>query len=231
MMYLKDRYKKEFETKVKEADENKIILEDTIFYSESGGQACDEGKILRSGEKFAVVKVKKENGNVVHYLNTPGLKKGDKIKCLINWKRRYKLMRSHTAAHILGAMFQKEMNVLVTGNQITTEKIRMDFNLENPDREILKSLIAKSNEIIKKNLPVSYYEMKREEIEKNPDMVKLAMGLPPGIKILRIVKIGDFDEQPDAGTHVKNTSEIGELEFLDYETRGKNNKRIYVGVK
>ncbi len=231
MMYLKDSYKKELETTVVETDEDKIVLQDTIFYPESGGQASDEGKIIREDKEFKVIKVKKEDGKVVHYLNKLGLKNGEKVKCIIDWDKRYKLMRSHTAAHILGAIFQKEMNALVTGNQITSEKIRMDFNLENPDREKLKKLVEKANDIIKKNLEVTSYEMKREDVEKNPQMVKLTMGLPAGIKILRIVKIGDIDKQPDAGTHVKNTSEIGEIEFMDYETRGKNNKRIYVRLK
>src|SRR3989338_3975677 len=215
MMYLKDSYLKEFQTIVKEVNDKNIILEDTIFYPESGGQACDLGSIFNEKEEFKVLSVKKDQGKIIHVVDKEGLKINEKVKCVINWERRYKLMRSHTAAHILSAIFQKETGALVTGNQLTPEKIRIDFDLENPDREKLKKYIEIINE-----------EIKRDEVEKS-SMSKLAKGLPSSIKVLRIVKIGDVDEQPDAGTQVKNTSEIGELEFLDYETR-KNNKRVYI---
>ncbi len=231
MMYLRDSYKKEFETIVKEVNEDRVILEDTIFYPEGGGQPSDDGKIIKGNDEFIVIKVKKEQGKITHQLNKNGLKKGDKVNCIINWERRYKLMRSHTAAHILSAIFQKETGALVTGNQISLDKIRIDFDLEKLDKDKIKEYIKKTNQEIKRNLDVSHYEMKREDVEKNSGLVKLAMGLPPAIKILRIVKIGDVDEQPDAGTHVKNTSEIGELELINTETRGKDNKRIYVRIK
>ena len=208
-----------------------MILEDTIFYPDSGGQPNDEGKIHKGKEEFSVIKVRKESGKVIHELDRVGLKKGDKVTCIINWERRYKLMRSHTAAHILSTIFQKEAGALVTGNQLSIEKIRIDFNLENPDREKIKQYIQKANEIIKQNISVTIYEMKREDAERKENFSKLAIGLPSGINILRIVKIGDVDEQPDAGTQVKNTSEIGELEFVSYETRGVKNKRVYVRLK
>ncbi|MBS3071862.1 alanyl-tRNA editing protein [Candidatus Pacearchaeota archaeon] len=230
MMYLKDSYLKEFQTIVKEVNDKNIILEDTIFYPESGGQACDLGSIFNEKEEFKVLSVKKDQGKIIHVVDKEGLKINEKVKCVINWERRYKLMRSHTAAHILSAIFQKETGALVTGNQLTPEKIRIDFDLENPDREKLKKYIEIINEVIKRDLDVSVYELNRDEVEKS-NMSKLAKGLPSSIKVLRIVKIGDVDEQPDAGTQVKNTSEIGELEFLDYETRGKNNKRVYIKLK
>ncbi len=230
-MYLKDSYKKEFETIVKEVNGDKAVLEDTIFYPEGGGQPSDDGKIIKENEEFILINVKKERGRIVHQLNKEGLKTNDKVKCVLNWERRYKLMRSHTAAHILSAIFQKETSALVTGNQISLDKIRIDFDLKELNKDKIKEYIKKANQEIKRNLDVSDYEMKREDVEKNSGLVKLAMGLPHAIKILRIVKIGDIDEQPDAGTHVKNTSEIGEIEFIDSETRGKNNKRIYARLK
>jgi len=229
--YMKDSYMKELETEVKEVNGNKVILEDTIFYPESGGQASDEGIIKRGNETFKMLEAKKEAGKIIHSLDKEGLKVGDKVFCILNWERRYKLMRSHTAEHIFSAIFENELGALVTGNKLTTEKMRTDFNVEKLEREQIKEFIEKANNIIKKNLPITTYSMTREEVEKKPEMVKLAMGLPPGIKILRILKIGNFNEQPDGGTHVKSTAEIGEIEFLDYETKGKNNKRVYVKLK
>lgn len=231
MIYLQDSYKRELETTVMETDGKKVVLEQTIFYPESGGQASDEGTLQKDKEIYKVMKVKKEAGKIIYELDKEGLKIGDAVHCMLNWERRYKLMRSHTAAHIISAVFHKEAHALVTGNQITPEKIRIDYSLDKLEKEKIKEYLDKANSIIKSNLEVTSFQMKREDIEKKPDMVKLAMGLPPSIKILRIVKIGDIDEQPDAGTHVKNTSEIGEIEFISYETRGKNNKRVYVRLK
>ena len=230
-MYLQDSYKKEFETEVKEVYGNLVILYDTIFYPEGGGQLSDEGKIIKDDEEWKVLNVKKQEGKVIHELDKEGLKIGENVKCLLNWEKRYKLMRSHTAAHIISAIFNKETSALITGNQIGLDKIRIDFSLDNFDKEKIKEYIEEANKKIKQNLDVSSYEMKREEIEKKPEMVKLAKGLPPGIKVLRIVKIGDVDEQPDAGTHVKNTREIGELEFLGCDNKGKNNRRVYVRLR
>ncbi len=231
MMYLQDSYKKEFETEVKEVYGNLVVLEDTIFYPEGGGQLSDEGKLTSENGLWKVLKARKQEGKIVHELDKEGLKVGEKVKCVLDWDKRYRMMRSHTAAHIISAIFNKETSALITGNQIGFEKIRIDFSLDNFDKEKIKEYIEEANKKIKQNLDVTSYEMKREEIEKKPEMVKLAMGLPPGIKILRIVKIGDVDEQPDAGTHVKNTREIGELEFLGCDNKGKNNRRVYVKLK
>ena len=111
------------------------------------------------------------------------------------------------------------------------DKIRIDFNLENFDREVIEKLVKESNDLIAKDLQIKSYDMSREDVEKDPDMVKLAIGLPPGIKMLHIVEIEGFDRQPDAGTHVKSLKEIGELEILKMENKGANNRRVYITIK
>lgn len=229
--YLKDSYKKELETKVKKVNEREIILDETIFYPESGGQAFDTGKIFMNGEKFDIIEVKKREGKVVHTVNKEGLKNEDKVKCIIDWERRYKLMRSHTAVHIFCAIVNKETGALITGNSITTDKIRIDLNLEIFNREIAEEYVEKANKAISRNLDVDIYEITREELEENSSMIKLAKGLPDFIKEVRIVKIGDVDEQPDGGTHVKNTNEVGKLELIKCDNRGKDNRRVYLKLK
>ena len=229
-IYLKDSYKKELETKVKEVNGKEIILYETIFYPESGGQAFDMGKLICDGKEFNVVEARKKEGNVVHIIDEEGLKKNDNVKCIINWERRYKLMRSHTAIHIFCAIINKETGALITGNSITPEKIRVDLNLETFNRETAEKYIEKTNIAISRNLDVDSYVMTRDELEKNSSMIKLAKGLPSFIKEVRIVKIGDVDEQPDGGTHVKNTKEIGKLELIKCDNRGKENRRIYLNL-
>lgn len=229
--YLKDSYKKELETKVKKVNGREIILDETIFYPESGGQAFDTGKIFMNGEEFNVIEVNKREGKVVHIIDKEGLKNEDKVKIIVDWERRYKLMRSHTAIHIFCAIVNKETGALITGNSITTDKIRIDLNLETFNREIAEEYVEKANNAISRNLDVDIYEITREELEENSSMIKLAKGLPDFIKEVRIVKIGDVDEQPDGGTHVKNTNEVGKLELIKCDNRGKDNRRVYLKLK
>lgn len=228
--YLIDSYQKEFETKVKSVkDEKFVALDNTIFYPNGGGQPYDTGKIVRlsDNKEFKVVYTGKFGGEISHEVEGTGLSEGDNVLCKLDWDRRYKLMRSHTASHIISGVIANETGAKITGNQIEPDKIRIDFSLENFDREKLSEYVQKSNEIIDKNLNIKSYEMRREEVEANPEMVKLAAGLPPGIKTLRIVEIEGFDRQPDGGTHVKSTKEVGHLELLKCDNKGKNNRRIY----
>lgn len=232
ILYLQDSYLKEFDATVKSVSDDKfIILDKTAFYPNAGGQAFDEGVITTSdGTEYKVVFVGKFDGAISHQVengdNTP-LKEGDKVHCIIDWNRRYKLMKSHTAAHVVSGLIEKELGAKIHGNQKTLEKIRIDFNTDNFDKEYLKELILKSNDIIAKDLDVKTYFTSKDNLEKNPDMMKLAKGLPEDVKEVRIVEIDGFDKQPCGGTHVKHLGEIEKLEFLKAENRGTNNRRVY----
>lgn len=229
VLYLKDSYLKEWDAKVKEVNQGKfIVLDRTAFYPASGGQPCDTGIITTEDRReFKVVYVGKFSGEISHEMDKEGLKPGDKVKCRIDWERRYMLMRMHTAAHIISQIIHQDTGALITGNQLDTEKSRIDFSVEEFDREKLKSYEEKANSVLGKGIEITLEFMKREDVEKDPKMTKLAKGLPPGIKELRIVRIGDFDYQADGGTHVKNTKEVGKISFVDFVNKGKNNRRIY----
>ncbi|MFC1800846.1 alanyl-tRNA editing protein AlaXM [Nanoarchaeota archaeon] len=231
-LYMEDSYLKEFASKVKSVKDGKfVILDDTAFYPNGGGQLFDTGVLVRNGEEFKVVFVGKFDGSISHEVDHEGLAEGDEVVGRIDWERRYKLMRSHSASHVLSAVLYKEAGALITGNQIGLDKTRIDFNLENFDREKLIEYIAKANEIIKKNLPINVKFMPRVEAEKDPSLQKLAKGLPPGIEEIRIIEIEDYDRQADGGTHVKSTEEIGELEFLKAENKGAQRRRVYFKLK
>jgi len=232
LLYLQDSYMKEFEAVVESVKDDKyIVLDKTAFYPNSGGQPHDTGKLIKDNEEFNVVFVGKFGGKISHEVDKPGLKQGDKVKGVINWDRRYKFMRSHTAAHIVSTVIHNETNALVTGNQISEDKVRFDFNLEKFDRDAFQKYIDKANEIIQRDLEVKSYVLDREEAMKIPDLFKLAKGFPEDIKKIRIVEIGDFDKQADGGTHVKSTKEIGKLELIKLENKGKNNRRMYYGLR
>jgi len=229
-LYMNDCYLKEFEATVKSVANGKyIVLDKTAFYPKSGGQLYDTGFMMRQSDskQFTVVYVGKFGGEISHEVAEEGLKEGDKIIGKINWDRRYKLMRMHTAAHIISAIFHQEAGALITGNQLDLEKSRIDFSLENFDREKIDEYIRKANEIIEDDLPIKIYTIPKTEAISDPSLFKLAKGLPEGIKEMRIVEIEGFDKQADGGTHVKSTKEIGKIGFLKAENKGKSNRRVY----
>ena len=231
MLYLKDSYKKEFKAKVIESNGNKIVLNETYFYPIGGGQPSDKGTITYNNKEFKVINVKKENGKTIHELDKEGIKVNDKVKCIIDWKRRYNLMRMHTAAHIISAIIHKETNAMITGNQLDEERSRIDFALEDFKKESFDEYIKQANSEIKKDHKITIEFISKEEAEKRENLSKLAKGLPPNLKEIRIVKIGDIDEQADGGTHVNSTKEIGKIKLLSIKNKGKSNRRMYFSLE
>jgi misacylated tRNA(Ala) deacylase len=228
-LYLKDCYLKSWEAVVKEVNRGKyIVLDKTAFYPNSGGQPYDTGLIKRlsDGKKFRVVYVGKFSGEISHEVDREGLKPGDKVYCEIDWDRRYIYMRYHTASHILFGVINKKTGALITGNQISIDKTRIDFSLESMNKEILPSVEEEANNIIQEGHPVEFEFISRGEALKKPYLATLAKGLPEA-ETIRVVKIGDFNEQACGGTHVKNTKEIGKIKIVDFVNKGKNNRRIY----
>ncbi len=230
--YLNDSYLKELDAEVINVKDDKfVVLDKTIFYPNSGGQPNDTGKMLHDDKEYLVTFVGKFDGKISHETDKPGLKIGDKVRCVINWERRHKLMRSHTASHVLSAVFEKNCGTKITGNQLGIDKCRMDYNTEEFDKDKINKYIAEANDIIKKDLPITVSYMAREEVLKDSSLVKLANAFPPNIDILRIVQIGNVDKQADGGTHLKSTKEVGQIIFLKAENKGANNRRIYFEVQ
>ena len=229
---MNDSYLKEFEaTVVSVKDDKFVVLDQTAFYPVGGGQPHDEGVLLCNGKEYQVVFVGKFDGEISHEISEPGLKEGDVVLGKINWERRYKFMRMHTASHIVSAIFHGKHGAKITGNQIGLEKTRIDYNMDEFDKEKIKEYLAEADAAGKSNVDVTTEYMEREEALKDPDMVKLAGALPPAVKELRIVTIGDIDRQADGGTHIKNSSEIGNIVYLKADNKGKNNRRLYFGLE
>ena len=227
-LFLVESYLKEVRATVISVKDGKYVtLDRTIFYAKGGGQPHDTGRIIRQGEVFDVVFVGKFSGEISHEVDRVGLQPGDDVFCFLNWDRRYKLMRSHTAAHVLAALLNKGTGALITGNQLEENYVRFDFSLEKFDRTILEEYLVRANELFEEDIEVKWYELPREEALKIPGVVKMAEAFPPDLPVLRIVEIVGLDKQADGGTHVRNLREIGKLELVKTENKGKNNRRIY----
>jgi misacylated tRNA(Ala) deacylase len=227
-LFLEDSYLRECSAFVVSVKDGKYVtLDQTIFYPKGGGQPYDTGKIMKDTEAFDVVYVGKFSGEISHEVDHAGLEPGDKVCCILNWERRYRLMRSHTAAHVLAALLNKGTGALITGNQLEEDHVRFDFNLERFDKALLEEYLGKANELFGTDVDVKWYELPREEAMKIPGVVKMAEAFPPDLPVLRIVEIVGLDRQADGGTHVRNLREVGEVVLVKTENKGKNNRRIY----
>ena len=230
-LYLEDSYLRECDAVVLSVKDGKyVVLDQTVFYPKGGGQPCDTGKIISGNMVYTVVFVGKFSGEISHEVDRPGLRAGDRVRCVLDWDHRYRLMRSHTAAHLFASLLCNGTGALVTGNQLETDKIRFDFSLEQFKPEILGEYVDKANELLRKDTPVKSYELPREEALKIPGVVKMAEAFPPDIPRLRIVELVDLDKQADGGTHVKNLNEVGQIKLLKTENKGKSNRRIYFAL-
>lgn len=226
-LYWEQPYSKDFTAKIVATDDSRVELDQTLFYPRGGGVSGDTGVL--GGIK--VVETTKEGDKILHNAETPpSFAVGQTITGKIDWDRRHRLMRMHTAGHLLSALFYSGAKCLITGNQIDVEKSRMDFSLEVFDRSQIEGFVKEANELITNDAPVKSYFLERSEALKIPDMVKLAQAAPPVEAQLRIVEIAGIDRQADGGLHVARLKEIGRIELLKLENKGKTNRRLYYDV-
>ena len=226
-IFEEDAYKKEIITTIKKIDkENKSIeLEDTIFYGQSGGQPGDIGEISTKELEIKVENTIKAEGSIKNILESiDGLEINQEVSAKVNWNKRYKHMRMHSALHLMCAAIP----LGVTGGQIGYEKSRLDFN--DPDKKINKEeLEEKINIIMKNDHKIIYEYIDSKILDSQPELVRTMSVKPPKIDgKLRFVKIGDIDFQPCGGTHVKSTIEIGEIKIGKIENKGKMNRRVNI---
>jgi misacylated tRNA(Ala) deacylase len=226
-LYWEQPYSQDFTAKVVASDGTRIELDQTLFYPKGGGVSCDTGVL----GGFKVVETLKEGDRILHTLESPAsFIIGQTTTGRIDWDRRHRLMRMHTAGHLLSALFYSGAKCLITGNQIDVEKSRMDFSLEVFDRSQIEGFVKEANKLITNDAPVKSYFLERTEALKIPEMVKLAEAAPPVEAQLRIVEITGIDRQADGGLHVAHLNEIGRIELLKLENKGKSNRRLYYDV-
>lgn len=235
LVYQGDSYLKEYTATIKAVRGSRVFLDKTIFHPRSGGVENDTGYMVFNEGAVRVVNVyyDKESGDVAHEVDNASLlpQPGSSVKLVLDWERRYRLMRLHTAAHILSAIMYTNYNALITGGNITPEYGYDDYSLAEFTREIFEEAVKKANEVVARNIEVKIYWLPREEALRIPGVVKLAGKMPPEVEKLRIVEIPGVDIQADGGPHVKSTGEIGAIKLLRVENKGKNKKRLYFSVE
>ncbi len=204
-----------------------MILDRTAFYPGGGGQPNDVGTL--NGQ--TVSKVRKAGDEVLHIVEGELPKVGESVRGAIDWDRRYKLMRTHTAMHVLCGTVFRDYGALVTGGDMEPLKGRMDFEFERLQRDLVTVIEAAVNQEVKNAREIRVQILPREEAFQIPDLIRTKINLlPEGIQKVRTVEIVGLDLQADGGTHVHNTSEVGHIRVADYKSKGASNKRIYLEV-
>jgi misacylated tRNA(Ala) deacylase len=235
LLYYTDSYLSQFEATITALDtENHgVILDRTAFFPGGGGQLADRGVLTVGEVEYVVKRAKKMGDAIVHLIDGGSLPQvGQPTGGQIDWDYRYKLMRTHTAMHILCGVIWRDYGASVTGGNMELLKGRMDFEFETMRQELVKEIEEKINAEVANAREVRTAILPREEAFQIPDLIRTKINLlPEGITEVRIVEIIGLDLQADGGTHVRNTSEVGRLRVVDYKSKGKINKRIYVEVE
>lgn len=237
LIYQLDSYVKEFSATIVKVDNESraVTLDTTAFFPGGGGQPHDTGYLISPEEKqqIGVIRVKKIEGEVWHFLETRGFQfqPGQKVSGLIDWERRYNLMRTHSAMHVLCGVVFRDYGALVTGGEMEPLKGRMDFEFASMSAELVGTIETSVNREIHNAHEIRVQILPREEAFKIPDLIRTKINLlPPDIQEIRTIEIAGLDLQADGGTHVQNTREIGKVRVADYKSKGAINKRIYLDI-
>jgi misacylated tRNA(Ala) deacylase len=230
LLYVTDAYVRDFEAVVTAVtDDNGVILDKTAFYPGGGGQANDVGMLAVGGQVWRVTKVKKVDGDVVHFVDGDPPAVGTAVTGQLDWERRYQLMRTHTAMHILCGVIWRDYGASVTGGNMEPLKGRMDFEFETMRQELVAEIETAVNQEVEAARETRVQILPREEAFQIPDLIRTKINLlPESISEVRTVELVGLDLQADGGTHVANTKEVGRMRITDYKSKGKINKRIYV---
>jgi misacylated tRNA(Ala) deacylase len=236
LLYQTDSYLQTFTATVTGVDEanHGVILDRTAFYPGGGGQLFDRGTITIGDTVYSMPRIKRIEGQLVHLLEGDGPLPavGMEVAGQLDWERRYQLMRTHTAMHILCGVIFRDYGASVTGGDMELLKGRMDFEFETMRAELVSAIEIAINKEVEAAREVRVKILPREEALQIPDLIRTKINLlPPGIQDVRTVELVGLDLQADGGTHVKNTSEVGWMRVVDYKSKGKINKRIYVELE
>jgi misacylated tRNA(Ala) deacylase len=229
-LYYTDMYGKEFDAQVVSVRDNKIVLDKTLFYPTSGGQPNDTGVLKYKKGDISIINVIQEGGDIMHITDNPkGIAPGESVHGIINWENRYIHMRYHTAVHIIDGVVNNDYkNGMLTGGQIYNDHARVDFSFDIIDKDLINEIISRAQKVVDSGLNVFEREMPGNEAMKIPGLARTEPGrkLIENLPVVRIIEIENFDFQADGGTHVKNTKEVGKIEIIKIENKGKGHKRL-----
>lgn len=232
LLYHQDAYLKKFKSKVLKSDRNAVVLDQTAYFPGGGGQPYDVGEFRTEDDVWEVNKVRRKDGELWHFMDKDAPAVGTMFVGELDWERRFQLMRTHTAMHILCGVIWRDYQASVTGGNMEPLRGRMDFEFETMRRELVDEIQKKINLEVEASREVTTRVLPREQAFQIPDLIRTKINLlPEGIKEVRIVEIKGLDLQADGGTHVSNTQEVGVIKIVDYKSKGAINKRILVSLE
>jgi len=232
LLFHSESYVKEFQAIVTGVSDGGVVLDRTAFYTGGGGQPSDSGTLTDGDREYQVTGVKRSDGKLVHQIAGDLPAAGATVNGLIDWDRRYLLMRTHTALHILCGVVWRDYGALVTGGDMKPGEGRMDFEFENFSAEFVDELEIKVNAEVAADRDIHVNNLTRVEADQVPDLIRTKINLlPPNIQKIRTIDIHGLDLQADGGTHVANTREVGVIKVVGHESKGRINKRIRIALE
>ena len=232
VLYMEERrgqepdpcYAREFDAAVIDRGPDFVILDQTLFYAEGGGQPYDTG-VLRGGEaESKVLRVTKEKGVIKHHVDR--MPAGNAVHGVVDWGRRYKHMRMHTSQHLMSGLVFRIYGARTVGNQIHTDYSRVDFQPANFTPEDLKRIEDECNAVVESKQEVRIFEEDRVVVHNKIEDRALLDLIPESVRRLRVIQIGTADYCPCGGTHLKNVSEIGRVRVTEKRAKGRETDRI-----
>ena len=231
-IYHDDAYVKGFEARVLEASGEGVRLDRTAFFPGGGGQPADTGTLQHAGRELAVTGTARREGALVLLLEGDPPPVGARVHARLDWERRYALMRTHTALHVLAGVIGRDHGALVTGGNMEPLRARMDFELPSMSAGFAESVEAALLEEVEADRPVHVSFLSPEAFAAKPELIRTKTNLlPPGLEIVRVIDIEGLDRQADGGTHVGRTGEVGEVHVVGHESKGKGNKRLRIALE
>ena len=232
LAYLDNNYLKEATGKVIFNEFTDLVVDNTVFYPTGEGQPNDRGKITIDGKEFEIIDTWNDGTNVhlISHDTYPDSIKGKEVKQYIDWDVRYGHMKFRTALRIITGIAYRDYKAGNRINQTYNDQAWVDLEIPEISEEIVKKLEAETNEIIKKGVNVEFEYRPRSSVLSDGDLMAISRGIVPEHQQIRLVKIGNLPYQIDHGTHVKNTSEVGEVKFKTTLVKGKVSKRISISL-
>jgi misacylated tRNA(Ala) deacylase len=231
-LYQRDAYLAGFDAQVTEREPDGVVLDRSAFFPGGGGQPADVGVLRHEDRELAVTGVERRDGRVVLLLEGGPPPVGAKVWGRLDWQRRYDLMRTHTALHMLAGVIGRDHGALVTGGNMEPLKARMDFELAAMSADFAEAVQAALHEEVRRDRPVHVSFLSPEEFAARPELIRTKTNLlPPGLEVVRVIDIEGLDRQADGGTHVAATGEVGAVQVVGHQSKGKGNKRLRIALE
>lgn len=228
LLFLEDSYLRETAAAVRATGEQEVELDRTVCFPGGGGQPADTGTLRWPGAERRVTGMRRDGETVWHMLDGPPPDVGTAVQVAVDWDRRYAIMRYHSALHVLVGAVYRLFNARVTGGAIYPDRARMDFTLDDLNKDRVAEIERETNRVLAEDRRITVRFVTHEEFERS-DLVRLARDLVPrDVERIRVIEIDGYDAQADGGTHVAHTAEIGTLRIVKTENKGKANRRLEI---